>query len=183
MAREIWLKADVHGLETGRDGMLKPLARCGHIETGREIVWAPFDSVARLPLLECWAKGIVNSSNNVLVHTNNDSYAPLGKADGSTKTVFGMQIRETRNDFSRDKAVEFLPSRDNAERMCRLRQKFCGHEDDLATILSANGIKPDLLTHKQLVFLANMVEATLLKEFRAEIVLDKSVREAVRKIK
>lgn len=182
MAREIWLKAKVHGLETLNDGTLKPLASCGHCETGPEIVWAPFAAVSQLPELECWAKGIVNSSNNVLVHTNNNSYAPLGKADGPAKTVFGMQVREARNDFSRDKAIEFLPTKDNAERMCRLRQKFCGHAEDLATILLANGVKPDLLSHKQLVFVANMVEATLLKDFRKEIELDKSVIEALRKI-
>ncbi len=41
MAREVWIKADVYGLETLKDGTLKPVARCGHYETGPEIVWAP----------------------------------------------------------------------------------------------------------------------------------------------
>lgn len=183
MAREIWLKAEAHGLETLKDGSLRLLARCGHCETGPDLVHAPFDSVNRLHELECWAKGIVNSSNNVLVRTNNDGFAPLGKADGPARTEFGMQIREARNEFSRDNPIEFLPSKENAERMCRLRQKFCGHGEDLAVILAANSIKPDLLSLKQLIFLANMVEATLMKGFNTHIELDQSVQAAVKKIR
>lgn len=182
MAREVWIKADVYGLETLKDGTLKPVARCGHYETGPEIVWAVLDAASRLHDLECWAKGIVNSSNNLLVHICPDGYAPLGKADGPAKPVFGMQIREARNDFSRDKPIEFLPSKECAERMCRLRQKFCGLEDDLSCILITNGIKPDLLTLKQLVFLANMIDATLKKEYKSPVTLDSSVLEAIKKI-
>lgn len=182
MAREVWLKSRVCGLETLKDGTLKPLAMCAHVATGPELVWAPFDAVSRLHELECWARGIVNSSNNVLVHTANAGYAPLGKADGPARKVFGLQIREARNDFSRDKAIEFLPTKDNAERMCRLQQKFCGQEDNLAKILELNGIKPDFLSLKQLVFLANMVEATLKKTFKDTIHLEKSILEAVHRI-
>ncbi len=91
---------------------------------------------------------------------------PLGKADGPAKPVFGMQIREARNDFSRDKPIEFcLPK--NVRNVCAVcAKKFCGLEDDLSCILITNGIKPDLLTLKQLVFLANMIDATLKKNTR-----------------
>ncbi len=81
MAREVWIKADVYGLETLKDGTLKPVARCGHYETGPEIVWAVLDAASRLHDLECWAKGIVNSSNNLLVHACPDGY-------GKPATIF-----------------------------------------------------------------------------------------------
>lgn len=182
MAREIWIRAEVYGITTLNDGSLRPLARCGHCETGADLVHSGYDDVNRIHLLECWARGIVNSSNNVLVHTHNGTYAPLGKADGTAKTVYGMQMREIRNDFSRDKPIEFLPSKENAERMCKLNQRYSGHEDSLGEILVCNSIKPDLLTLKQLVFLNNMVEALFRKICREPIELDKSVSEALKKI-
>lgn len=182
MAREIWIKAEVYGVTTHNDGGLKPLARCGHCETGTELVHSGYDTVNRLHGLECWARGIVNSSNTALVHTQNGSYAPLGKADGPAKTVFGMQVREVRNEFSRDKAIEFVSAKEHAEKMCRLRQRFAGHDDDLAAILACNSLRPETLNLKQLIFLTNMVEAIFKKFNHDPIELAQSVLEAVKKI-
>ena len=172
----------LYGLETLKDGTLKPVARCGHYGDRPEIVWALLDAASRLHDLECWAKGIVNSSKTflyilVLMDT------PLGKADGPAKPVFGMQIREARNDFSRDKPIEFCLPRECAERMCRLRQKnFAALKMICPCILITNGIKPDLLTLKQLVFSCKYDRCHSEKEYKSPVTLDSSVLGGYKKI-
>ena len=169
MAREIWLKAKVFSLVLENDGM-RPLATCGHHNTGSRLVWARPCMISELPGLECWARGIINSSNTALVELDN-GYAPLGKADGPTLVEFGMQVRELRNDMSRDEPIVFLPERKHAEKMCLLHRKFCGLPFDLAEILSQNRLKPEYLDIRQLGHIATVVEMLTRERLCMEIQL------------
>lgn len=159
MAREIFLRARVEGLEL-HDGIIRPVATCGFHRTGPDIVFSPpvLGDASHVAELECWARGILNSSNTVLVAIP-DGYAPLGKGDGPSRVAFGMQFRVARNEMSRDEPVEYLPSREHAEKMCLLARRFRGVSGTLAEILSANGVKPDLLGAKKLAHLSAVIDA------------------------
>lgn len=155
MAREIWLKASVYSLFF-ENGEIAPLARCGHYETGPNLVWARPALADDLPELECWAKGIVNSSNTALLELKN-GYAPVGRADGTTKVAYGVQIREIRNEMSRDGVILSVPDRACAEKLCYLNTRFPGIRDALADILKANKIKPEYFDARQLGHICALV--------------------------
>lgn len=155
MAREIWLRAKVYSVIVEK-GELRPLARCGLHQTGPNLIWAAPCLALDIESLECWARGIVNSSNTALVELE-QGYAPLGRADGPARVEYGMQVRELTNEISRDGAIEFLPERKHAEKMCLLRSKFPGISHDLADILLENGLKPEYLDVRQLNHLATVV--------------------------
>lgn len=173
MAREIWIKADVYGLISEDEGV-KPLARCGLHETGGELIFAPPVIAQELRALECWARGIINSSNTALVEIK-DSYAPLGKADGEAHTEFGMQVRGIRNEFSRDHPLEYLSSRSHAEKMCLLKRNFRGTRYNLAEILAHNNMKPEYMDVRKLSHLAALVDAYAMRNIGEVIELPKNI--------
>lgn len=176
MSKEIWLKAEVSGFSI-KGGRLAPIAHCGHHLVEDSMVHAALADVNSAADLECWVKGMVNSSNNILVRGDDGVLAPLGKGDGDTHMRYGMLINTARNEYSRDKSIQYVFSKKEAQRICLLEQRYPGCDFNTAALAEALGFEPARMPDKALSQLVHVFNARLsLKKRTLENIDLKAVR-------
>lgn len=179
MSKEVWLKADVCGF-TLKNGKLVPIAYCGHHPARESMVFSTLADVNAVSSLECWVKGMVNSSNNILVKGDDEVLAPLGKGDGETMTRYGILINTTRNEYSRDKSVQFVHYKKDAQKLCLLEQRYPECKFSTAELAAAIGLDPARMSEKSLLQLVRVFNAWLsLRKHSLENIDIKGIRKEV----
>lgn len=144
MAKNIWIRASIKGC-TFTGGKMELQLSCGNYPATGETVHTEPIELKELPAMPCFVKGMLNSSQNALVRSN-DSWGPLGRLSTRFELKQGVPVYRIVNDFSRDGDIECVTTRDEAEKLCLLAQAFpcCGFT--LANIAEANGFDLERLT-------------------------------------
>lgn len=161
MGKEIWIRANVKGciLAAGRINL--EFSCVHHISTAETLHARPHELDA-LRELVCFTKGMLNSSQNALIQIS-DGWAPIGKLSTRFELRNGVSVRKIVNDFSRDGDIECVESREDAEKLCLLSQRFPCCRLSLAEIARANDFDIDRISTRALRSLNNAVEGRLEK--------------------
>ncbi len=159
MAKAIWIRAEIRGCEF-ISGRLNLDIVCGHHSAVGESVHARAISVQGLKNTVCFTRGMVNSSQNALVQIA-DGWAPIGKLVSKFEYRHGISIHRIVNDFSRDGDIECVDSRDDAEKLCLLSQRFPCCALSLAEIALANGFNIDRISARALRSLKSVIDAKI----------------------
>ncbi len=159
MAKNIWIRARISGC-TFAGGKQEMNVICGNFQAIGEAVYALPVNLKDLPSCACFIKGMLNSSQNALVRTF-DSWGPLGRLSTRFDYKNGVSVYHITNNFSRDGDLECVTSRDDAEKLCLLSQRFPCCDLDLAQIAVANGLDLDRLSARGLKTLELAVQNKL----------------------
>lgn len=159
MAKTIWLRATIKGCHFNA-GRLNLDITCGlHAVTG-EAVHAHSVHLRELEKVACFIKGMLNSSQNALVPIS-DGWAPVGKLSSRFEFQHGVSVKRIVNDFSRDGDIECVDTRDDAEKLCLLSQRFASCSADLLAIAEANDFNIEQISVRALRSLKNAVDARI----------------------
>lgn len=161
--KEAWIKATVTGCTLGGS---KPglHVECGHHLAEDFIAAKPY-LYENLEKTECWAKGIINSSGNILVRLAGGGFAPVGKETSKTTLRHGVSVFVAVNDLSRDEPPEYVKSRADAEKLCLLSQVVSPRGWTVAEIAKASGVDCERLRG---MAIQNLVRAVLAEIGRCE---------------
>lgn len=161
MAKNIWIRASIKGCQFA-SGRLNLDIVCGHHHTIGESVHAHAVGIPDLQTLVCFTKGMLNSSQNALVQIA-DGWAPIGKLSTRFELRDGVSIRRIINDFSRDGDIESVDSREDAEKLCLLSQRFPCCQLSLLEIAKENNFEVDRISARVLRSLKNAVDSRIEK--------------------
>lgn len=159
MAKTIWIRAICRGCAFNA-GKLELDASCGHYQASGDLVFSEPVLVHDIGSLLCFAKGMVNSSLNALVQIG-DGWGPLGKLTNKMEVRHGVTVKKIVNDFSRDGDIECVESKEDAEKLCLLEQKFPGCQPDILEIAKENAFDIDRISARSLRALKHAVESRL----------------------
>lgn len=156
MAKEIWINASVRGCQFLSGKMSLDIV-CGHHRSTGESVQSHAVSLEELKDALCFTKGMINSSQNALVSIEG-GWAPIGRLNPKFELRHGVRVHKIFNDFSRDGDIECVESKDDAEKLCLLSQRFhrCGLS--LLDIAKANGLDPQRVSTRVLRSLKNFID-------------------------
>lgn len=136
--KETWIKAQVIGAGM-KSGQLTLHVECYHHEVAEFVSARPylFEDLAKT---ECWAKGIINSSGNILVKLPDGGFAPIGRETSKSNLVYGVSVFTAANDLSRDTPPEYIKSRVEADKLCLLAQVVSCRGWTVADIAKNSGL-------------------------------------------
>lgn len=157
MAKNIWIRASVTGCQLA-SGRLNPEISCGHHRATGEAVYSRAANISDLNNLMCFSKGMVNSSQNALVQVE-DGWAPIGRLNAKFDLRHGVRVHKIINDFSRDGDIECVESKDDAEKLCLLAQRFPCCQFTLLDIALDNRLDVDRISARSLRSLKNAVDS------------------------
>lgn len=178
MAKEIWIKAEIRGCHLLK-GQLGMEMGCGNFPAEGEAVHASPVQLRDLPKLCCFVKGMLNSSQSALVRTR-ETWAPLGRMSARFEMRHGVSVHRIVNEFSRDGDIDCVATRDDAEKLCLLSQKFPCCSRSLLQIAQDNGFDIARLSARGLKTLELAVWNMLQKlEVSAQLKVDDRVRAMV----
>lgn len=120
--KEIWIESQITGASCNGSN-ISLNAQCCHY-TPQEIIHATPGHASKLGTTVCFAKGIINSSGNILVEVSEGGFAPVGKVCNKMRRFHGVQMHGMINDLSRDKTPEYVKSREDAEKICLLLREI-----------------------------------------------------------
>lgn len=161
MAKDIWIRASVKGCSLS-SGRLSLEIVCMHHVSVAETIHANAPDLSALRDLVCFTKGMLNSSQNALIQIAS-GWAPIGKLSTRFELRNGVSVRRITNDFSRDGDIECVETREDAEKLCLLSQRFPCCLPNLADIAKANGFEVDRISVRALRALKNAVVGRLEK--------------------
>lgn len=161
MGKSIWIHASIRGCQFV-SGRLNLEIVCGHHSATGEAVHSHAVDLRELKSVACFTKGMINSSQNALVQIA-DGWAPIGKLSSRFDFRHGVSIRRIINDFSRDGDIECVDSRDDAEKLCLLSQRFPCCSLSLMEIAQANGFNVDRISSRALRSLKNAIDSRIEK--------------------
>lgn len=161
MAKNIWIHATIRGCQfaTGRVNLD---IVCGHHASIGESVHAQAVTVRDLRDLVCFTRGMLNSSQNALVQIA-DGWAPIGKLSTRFDLRHGVSVRKIINDFSRDGDIDCVSSKEDAEKLCLLSQKFPCCQLTLLEIAKGNNFDVDRISARSLKSLKNAIDSKIEK--------------------
>lgn len=122
MAKNIWINATIKGCAVAA-GKVEMQMTCGNFPAYGDCIYTTPNELKELPKLTCFVKGMVNSSQNALVRTE-DSWGPLGRMSTRFDLKHGVPVHRIVNNFSRDGDIDCVQSRDDAEKLCLLTRQF-----------------------------------------------------------
>lgn len=164
MSKEIWLRGSVDSLvfEKGKP-VIK--ATCAYHDIEPENTIHPvITDIKKLVDMACYVKGMINSSGNVLVYCKNGDLAPIGKVSKNQHVEHGVTVLVVTSDYSRDKPVEYVRSREDAERLCLMAEGFEGQDFDMERVCEINHINTHRASIKMLQNILRSVHINLAKE-------------------
>lgn len=161
MAKNIWIRAEVKGCQF-ISGRLTLDIVCGHHSSIGESLHAHAVNIQGLKSLACFTKGMLNSSQNALVQIA-DGWAPIGKLSTRFELQHGVSVRKIINDFSRDGDIECVETRDDAEKLCLLSQRFPCCQYSLLEIAKENNFDIDRISARALRSLKNAIDSKIEK--------------------
>lgn len=156
MAKTIWIQAKLSSCDFS-SGHLEMQLVCGHHRAIGDKVCEEPVYAANLDSLICFTAGMINSSLNALVEIR-DGWAPLGRITSKFELRHGVGIQRIVNDFSRDGDIECVTSREDAEKLCLLGQRFPNCNFTLQQIAEANSFDIDRMSSRSLRALKLAIE-------------------------
>ena len=167
MAKTIWISALIKGYSVAGEKFVPELS-CGNYHTVGDAVYAEPLKLQDLKQTACFVKGMVNSSQNALARTA-DGWGPLGRVSTRFTYRYGIPVYSISNEFSRDGDIECVMTRDEAEKLTLLAQRFPCCPFTLLQIAEKNDFDIDRLTARDLKTL-KMAVATVIA--RHEVGMD-----------
>lgn len=168
MAKSIWISASIRGYTVAGEKFV-PELRCGNYHTVGDAIYAEPVKLYDLEQTACFVKGMVNSSQNALAKVL-DGWGPLGRVSTRFTYRYGIAVYSISNEFSRDGDIECVMTRDDAEKLTLLAQKFSCCPFTLLEIAEKNDFDVERLTVRDLKTL-KMAVATVIA--RQEVGMDK----------
>ena len=148
MAKTLWIGATIKGYSVAGEKFV-PELRCGNYHTVGDAIYAEPVKLQELEQTACFVKGMVNSSQNALAKVA-DGWGPLGRVSTRFTYRFGVPVYSISNEFSRDGDIECVMTRDEAEKLTLLAQKFPCCPFTLLEIAEKNNFDLDRLTVRDL---------------------------------
>lgn len=159
MAKTIWIRANAAGCAL-MAGKMELNATCGHYQASGELICSDPVIMEDFEQMTCFVKGMVNSSLNALIQIR-DGWGPLGKLTNKMEMRHGVMVKKIVNDFSRDGDIECVDSKEDAEKLCLLAQKFPGCQPGILEIARENGFDIERISARSLKALKHAVESRL----------------------
>lgn len=159
MAKNIWIRASFKGCQLV-SGRINLEITCGHHNAIGEAIHAHAVTLADIKTLVCFSKGMLNSSQNALVQIA-DGWAPIGKLSTRFELRYGVSVRRIINDFSRDGDIECVDSKEDAEKLCLLSQRFPCCSLTLMDIAKDNNFDIDRISARALRSLKNAIDSKI----------------------
>lgn len=161
MAKHIWIRSEIKGCQFAGGRMILEIS-CGHHHSVAEMVHAHTADLADLPNILCFTRGMINSSQNALVQIS-DGWAPLGKLSTKFELIHGVTVRKIINDFSRDGDIDAIESREDAEKLCLLSDRFPCCKFSLLEIAKSNKFDIERISARALRSLKNAINSRIEK--------------------
>lgn len=136
--KEAWIQAKVTGICIKGEQIILQ-AECMHYPAAEIVASRPF-MISDINEIECWAKGIINSSGNILVCLEGGGFAPVGRETGKNKVCEGITVCLASNELSRDIPPNYVRTKTEAEKLCLLHQVLSPNGWTVADIAKASGI-------------------------------------------
>ena len=179
MAKTLWIRALIKGFSVVGEKFV-PELRCGNYHTVGDAIYAEPLKLQDLEQTACFVKGMVNSSQNALARVA-DGWGPLGRVSTRFTYRYGVSVHSISNEFSRDGDIECVLTRDDAEKLTLLAQKFPCCPFTLLQIAEKNDFDIERLTARDLRTLKTAV-ATVIARHEVgmdELRFDDSVRSMI----
>lgn len=161
--KEIWLTASVVSIFT-KGSQIALQAACAKHNAETIVHSRPF-LADKMNTIKCFAKGIINSSGNILICLADGGFAPVGKETGKSRLVHGVSVFSIINDLSRDVPPEYVRSKADAEKLCILGQVVSCRGWTVEDVAKESGIDCSRL---KLTSLQNLLRAVQAEVIRAE---------------
>lgn len=161
MAKNIWIRAEIRGCQFV-GGRVQLEIICEHHHSTGENVHAHAATITEMPTILCFTRGMVNSSQNALVQIA-DGWAPLGKLSTKFELRHGVTVHKIINDFSRDGDIDAIDTREDAEKLCLLSERFPCCQLSLLEIAKNNKFDIDRISTHSLRSLKNAIDSRIEK--------------------
>ena len=148
MAKTLWISALIKGYSVEGERFV-PELRCGNYHTVGDAIYADPVKLQDLAQTACFVKGMVNSSQNALAKVA-DGWGPLGRVSTRFTYRHGVAVYSISNEFSRDGDIECVMTRDDAEKLTLLAQRFPCCPFTLLQIAEENDFDIERLTIRDL---------------------------------
>lgn len=148
MSKTLWISALIKGFSVAGEKFV-PELRCGNYHTVGDAIYAEPQTLRDVEQTACFVKGMVNSSQNALAKIA-DGWGPLGRVSTRFAYRHGVAVYSISNEFSRDGDIECVMTRDDAEKLTLLAQRFPCCPFTLLEIAEKNDFDLDRLTVRDL---------------------------------
>lgn len=163
--KDAWIKAQIIGASM-KAGQLALHVECCHHEAAEFVSARPY-LFENIPATECWAKGIINSSGNILVKLPDGGFAPVGKETSKSTLLHGISVFTAANELSRDTPPEYIKSRVEADKLCLLAQVVSCRGWTVADIAKNSGLDLSRIKGASLQTLLRAVLAEMTRQVTA----------------
>ena len=167
MSKTLWIRALLKGYSVAGEKFV-PELRCGNYHTVGDAIYAEPVKLQDLTQTACFVKVMVNSSQNALARIA-DGWGPLGRVSTRFTYRYGVSVHSISNEFSRDGDIECVLTRDDAEKLTLLAQRFPCCPFTLLQLAEENDFDVERLTVRDLKTLKMAVTPVI---SRHEIGLD-----------